>query len=109
MYFKYVGKKSWKMRVVSLIRFMLCLYEGKIFETVDDAIDAYSQEWDLMDFVHILDQGTNLVSQTIDIEFYTLHNIWKQHLHMEPVESKVVGKINNRLNKDILVWHCLKA
>lgn len=42
-HFKEVGKKSWKMRAVSLIDFMIYFYDDANSDVVINVIQAYSQ------------------------------------------------------------------
>lgn len=42
-HFKEVGKKSWKMRAVSLIDFMIYFYDDANSDVVIKVIQAYSQ------------------------------------------------------------------
>jgi len=64
--FQQVGKMSWKMKAVSLIRFMIFYYEDVVSTDIDDAIQAYCQAWPLMDIVDTSNPEANLVSQVVD-------------------------------------------
>lgn len=89
--FIYFGKKSWKMRAVSLIYFIIYLYDGTNSDVVNGAFKAYSQSWGFMDIVdssdpYPEDRKTNLVCLAADEVFDTLDKIWKYHLEMTLLE-----------------------
>ena len=72
-----LGKKSRKMRAVSLIYCMIDFYEDDMnSDVINDSICVYCQAWDFMDFVDSSDPDANLVSLTADKEFDTLQHVW---------------------------------
>lgn len=79
-HFKDVGVKSWKMRAVSSIHFMIYFYDPADSKVVKDSIEAYCQAWCFMDLVDSLDPEGHLVSLAADKEFDTIENIWKKTL-----------------------------
>jgi hypothetical protein len=96
-YFMYAGKKSWKMKAVSFIHFMLCYYPDNKSGDVNDAIKACSEAWALMDFVESSDTAVNLASLAADKEFDTLQNTWNKRLKMKPTQSKQVRKSDQKI------------
>lgn len=86
-YLQYVGQKSWKMRAVSVIHFMLCYYDDTNAKVVDEAIKACSEAWPLMDFVESSDTEANLACMAADNEFNTLENILNKKLKKKPTDQ----------------------
>lgn len=66
------------MEAVSLIHFMLSLYNDNNLGVVDEAMKACSEAWPLMDFVETSDTEVNLISLATNKEFYTLEHKWKK-------------------------------
>lgn len=100
-YLKYDGQKSWKIRAVSLIHFMLCYYRDTNSVVVDEAFKACSEAWPLMDFVESSDTKANLASLAADKEFNTLENIWRKKLKVKPNQSDPKLTIRNRMIQNI--------
>lgn len=100
-YLKYDDKKSWKMKAVSLIHFMLCSYNDSNSEVVDVAIKACSEAWALMDFVESSHTEVNFLSLAADKEFESLENIWNKHLKNKLTESEPVRTIRSRMTEDL--------
>jgi hypothetical protein len=98
-YFQQIGKISWKMKAVSLIRFMIFYYEDAVSTDIDDAIQAYCQAWPLMDIVDSSNPEANLVSEAADKEFDALEDIWKKHLQMKSVENPKYSDLKEHLFK----------
>lgn len=78
--FIYFGKKSWKMRAISLICFIIYLYDGTNSDVVNGAFEAFSQAWGFMDIFDSSnpdpeDYKTNLVIVAADKEFDTIGKI----------------------------------
>ena len=72
-----LGKKSRKMRAVSLIYCMIDFYEDDMNSNViNDSIHVYCQAWDFVNFVDSSDPDANLVSLTAHKEFDTLQHVW---------------------------------
>lgn len=88
-YYQDFGKKSWKMRAVSLIYCMIHVCEFRTnCDVIDEAMKVYCQAWDFIDFVDSSNPEANLVSLAADKEFDTLQHIWNKK-----VETLVEGKI----------------
>lgn len=102
-YFQQIGKTSWKMKAVSLIRFIIFYYEDAVSTDIDDAIQAYCQAWPLMDIVDTSNPEANLVSQAADKEFDALEDIWKQHVKMKSVENPKDSHFKKELSKLVKV------
>ena len=89
-HFKDVGVKSWKMRAVSSIHFMIYFYDPADSKIVKDSIEAYSQAWCFMDLVDSLDPEGHLVSLAVHKEFDTIENIWKKTLQGSNVSNQLL-------------------
>lgn len=98
-YLQYVGQKSWKMRAVSVIHFMLCYYDNSNEGVVDEAIKACSEAWPLMDFVESSDTEANLACMAADNEFNTLENIWNKKLKTKHTDQKLT--LRNKMKQEI--------
>lgn len=99
-HFKDVGQKSWKMRAVSLLHFMIYLYDGTDSNVVNDSIQAFSQAWCFMDFVDSLDTEGQLVSLAADKQFDTIETIWKNHL--KTLQSSAHNTSNQKVSNELL-------
>lgn len=98
-YFKFFGKRSWKMEAVSLIHLMLSLYDDTNFGVVDEAMKACCEAWPLMDFIETPDTEVNLLGLAADKDFHTLENIWKK---MKSAKSdKVRNIMRDRMQKNM--------
>lgn len=95
-HFKDVGVKSWKMRVVSSIHFMIYFYDPADSKVVKDSIEAYSQAWCFMDLVDSLDPEGHLVSLAADKEFENIENIWKKTLQGSNGSNQLLEKMIKR-------------
>lgn len=85
--FQEVGKMSWKMKAVSLIRFKIFYYEDAVSTDIDDAMQAYCQAWLLLDIVDASNPEAKLASLAADKEFDALEDIWNKHLKMKSAEN----------------------
>lgn len=96
--FPYMGKKSWKRRAVSLIYFIIYFYDGANSHVVDDAFQAYSQAWDLLDFVDKSDPEAKIVSDSADKDFNILINIWE---NLRKRKSQSPDKLSQQIKQQI--------
>jgi hypothetical protein len=91
-YYQELGKKSWKMRAVSLMYCMIHVSEYCTnSDVINDAINVYCQAWDFMDFVDSSDPEANLVSLAADRGFDTLQHIWNKK--SEPLLERKIGPL----------------